>query len=82
MVYGHRAPIAIRRATDLVRDNMTEMDEFLSVSKAARYLGMSEPTLRRRIRDWRLAIYLDPRDRRRRLVRAADVAQLGAPRRR
>ncbi len=49
--------------------------EFLPVTAAARSLGVSEPTLRHRIREAQITIFADPKDRRRKLVRVADLAQ-------
>lgn len=58
---------------------MTEPTELLPVTDAARRFGVSEPTFRRRVRDGNLPLFADPRDRRRKLVRIADVDRLGSP---
>lgn len=55
---------------------MTERTDVITVTLAARRLNISEPTFRRRVRESELPIYTDPRDRRRRLVRTADVDRL------
>ncbi len=55
---------------------MTEPTELLPVTAAARRFGVSEPTFRRRVRERDVPIFADPRDRRRKLVRVADVDRL------
>ncbi len=52
---------------------MTDQTELMSVTLAARRFGVSEPTFRRRVRERALPLFADPRDRRRKLVRVADV---------
>ena len=48
------------------------------IGAAARHFGVSEPTLRSRLREFRIALYVDPLDRRRRLVRLADLKRFPA----
>ncbi len=60
---------------------MTETSDLITVTFAARRLGMSEPTLRRRVREGLLTVYADPCDRRSRLVRIAEVDVLAMPQR-
>ncbi len=60
---------------------MTENSDLVTVTFAARRLGISEPTFRRRVREGLLTIYADPCDRRRRLVRIAEVDLLAMPQR-
>ncbi len=60
---------------------MTETSDLITVTFAARRLGMSEPTLRRRVREGLLTVYADPCDRRRKLVRIAEVDLLTMPQR-
>ncbi len=55
---------------------MTDQTELMSVTLAARHFGVSEPTFRRRVRERDLPLFADPRDRRRKLVRVADVERL------
>lgn len=57
---------------------MTDDQDLICVTLAARRFGVSEPTFRRRVRDGLLPLFADPRDRRRRLVRIADVDRLGS----
>ncbi len=60
---------------------MTENSDLITVTFAARRLGMSEPTLRRRVQEGLLTVYVDPCDRRRKLVRIAEVDLLATPQR-
>ena len=55
---------------------MTEQSGLIPMTLAARRFGVSEPTFRRRVREGGLAVFADPRDRRRKLVRVADVDRL------
>ncbi len=48
-------------------------DEFVSIGPAARVLGVAEPTLRRLVREAEINTYADPCDKRRKLVRVADL---------
>ncbi|MDP9363224.1 MAG: hypothetical protein M3Q10_03145 [Chloroflexota bacterium] len=58
------------------------MDEDLvGIGEAAERLNTSQTTLRRRIRDAAVPVYVRPLDRRRRFVRLADVQPLASPRR-
>lgn len=52
---------------------MTTDPPLICVTDAARRFGVSEPTFRRRVRERALPLFADPRDRRRKLVRVADV---------
>ena len=60
---------------------MVDSSYLIPVTLAARRLGVSEPTFRRRVREGLSAIYTDPRDRRRKLVRIAEVDLLAVPER-
>ena len=55
---------------------MTEPTGLIPMTLAARRFGVSEPTFRRRVREGGLPVFADPRDRRRRLLRVADVDRL------
>lgn len=55
------------------------MDEFVSVSEAARLAGVSRHTVSRRIRAGELAVHVGS-DRRQHLLRRADVERLAQPR--
>ncbi len=44
------------------------MVERIRFSDAAERLGISENTLRKRIREWGITVYLNPRDKRERLL--------------
>jgi len=48
-------------------------DEYISLTEAARRIGLSDPAFRRRVRRGEIATYHDPRDWRRRLVKLADL---------
>ena len=52
------------------------MGEFLSLTEAARYAGLTRPTLNARIRTRRIPVFPDPGDERVKLVRVADVEPL------
>ncbi len=56
-------------------------DDLIGIGQAAKILGTSQTTLRRRVRDGLLPTYVRPLDRRVRLIRLADVQALGSPRR-
>ena len=55
------------------------MDEYLTLTEAARLLGVSRWTLYRRIDEGVLTVYLSPSNRRVRLVKRAEVDALRAP---
>ncbi len=63
--------------TDRVNDRP---DDFVGVSAAARELGTTRFTLGQRVRDGEIQVWVDPLDRRRRLLRRSDLARLAAPR--
>ena len=52
------------------------MGEFLSLTEAARYAGLTRPTLNARIRTRQILVFPDPGDERVKLVRVADVEPL------
>jgi excisionase family DNA binding protein len=56
------------------------IDEFVSMNEAARRLGVSDFLLRRRVADGSLDAWLDPLDRRRRLLRREDIERLATHR--
>lgn len=60
---------------------MIERTELIPVTIAARTFGVSEPTFRRRIREGVIPLFTDPRDKRRKLIRAADLDRLGTSQR-
>jgi len=53
--------------------------ELVSFTEAAARLELPRRTLMRRLADGRIDVYADGRDRRRRLVSAADLAKLTEP---
>ena len=53
--------------------------ELISVGEAQRRLQTSKNTIARLLRDGALTIYLDPLDRRKKLVDAAEVERLRRP---
>ena len=53
--------------------------EYIGSAEAARRCGVSEWTLRQRVRRGDVAVYRDPLDDRRRLLRVADLERLAAP---
>ena len=55
--------------------------DLIPIGAAAKRLGTSTTTLRRRLRDGEIPTYVRDLDRRRRLARLADVEALGSPRR-
>ncbi len=55
-------------------------DDFLTLDQAARRLGLSDATLRRRITAGEFTVYRNPRDRRTKLVRVKDVEDYDVPR--
>ena len=50
--------------------------EFMTTTEATRYLNISTATMARLIREGRINTYLHPLDRRKKLVRSADVYNL------
>jgi excisionase family DNA binding protein len=54
-------------------------DEFVTVQEAARLLGMGRMTFYRRLQDGVMPVYRSDRDRRKRLVRRADVEAMRVP---
>jgi len=54
--------------------------EFVTLGTAAAQAGISRTTMRDRVRSGELPAFADPRDRRRVLLRTADVARLSTPR--
>ena len=56
------------------------MQDFLTMTDAAKYLGISKVTLWRRIRDGALPVYASDVNRRERLVKRADLDRVRAPR--
>lgn len=56
------------------------MDDYLPLNEAARRLGISEFTMRRRIAEGELPVWTDPLDRRRRLLRRRDLDRYAKPR--
>jgi excisionase family DNA binding protein len=59
---------------------MESQKEYLTLSEAAEYLGVSRVTLWRRIRDGALATYQAGASRREKLVRRQDLRELRRPR--
>ena len=55
-------------------------EELIGQREAARKYGLSPATIRRRIRDGRLPVYVRPIDDQRKLVRARDLEALMQPR--
>lgn len=51
------------------------MIEHVRFSEAAERLGISENTLRKRVRDLKLRVYLNPRDKRERLLDWQEVQE-------
>ncbi len=60
---------------------MAEPGEFLAFNEAVKEFSVSVHTLRDRIRTGELAVWSDPLDRRRRLLRRSDLDSYAAPRR-
>ncbi len=54
-------------------------DEYVTITEAARRLGVSEPALRRRVERGLIAVYSNPDDLRSRLVKAADLDAFKLP---
>lgn len=57
-----------------------DKNELVTSGEAARRLGVSPPTLRKRIQRGELEIYIDPLNDRKRLVRVTDLEPLRHPR--
>ena len=55
------------------------MDDYLTLTQAARLLGVSRWTLYRRIDEGALTVYASPSNRRVRLVKRSDVERLRKP---
>ncbi len=58
---------------------MLDKREYLSLTEAARRLGISEPALRRRVDRGQLAVYSNPIDLRSRLIKTADLERYTVP---
>jgi excisionase family DNA binding protein len=56
------------------------MDGLVTCGEAARRLGVSPPTLRKRIRRGELEVFEDPLNDRKRLIRVTDLEPLRQPR--
>jgi excisionase family DNA binding protein len=56
------------------------MQDYLTLTDAATYLGVSRQTLWRRIRDGALPVYSSEVNRRERLVKRADLDRIRTPR--
>ena len=52
---------------------------FVSFADAMRQLGVERHTFARRLRERGVPVYESPQDRRKRLIRAADLEELGRP---
>jgi len=55
------------------------MQDFLTLTEAATYLGVSRQTLWRRIRDGVLPVHVSEINRRERLVKRTDVDRINTP---
>ena len=55
--------------------------EYVTITEAAARLGVSDPALRRRVLAGDLVTFTNPRDRRSRLIRLADLEAYMVPRR-
>ena len=58
---------------------MSTTGEYLTIKAAARWLGVSGPAMRRRLHSGDLATFTNPRDKRARLVRLADLEEYAIP---
>ena len=58
---------------------MSEASEYLTITEAARRLGVSEPALRRRIDRGLIAIYSSPTDLRSKLIKVRDLKNFMIP---
>ncbi len=56
------------------------MGEFVTLTEAARRLGVSEPAMRRRLQRGELQAFSNPRDARSRLIRAEELEAFMVPR--
>jgi len=54
-------------------------DQYLTISQAARRLGVSDPAMRRRVHGGELPLYTNPADKRVRLIRQADLDAYAVP---
>lgn len=71
-----------RKETEAMTDRAEDRpSDLVGISAAARELGTTRFTLGQRIRDGELQVWVDPLDRRRRLLRRSELARLAAPRR-
>jgi excisionase family DNA binding protein len=59
--------------------NWGRMDDFLTLTQAARVLGVSRWTLYRRIDEGALTVYESPSNRRVKLVKRTDIERLAKP---
>ena len=59
-------------------ETVENLKEWMTTTEATIYLGISTKTMSRLIRDGRLLTYEHPLDRRKKLVRSAEVHQLRA----
>lgn len=55
-------------------------EQFMSLREAREYLGISRQKIWRLVKDKELPFYLDPLDKRKRLVKRVDVERLKRPR--
>jgi hypothetical protein len=55
------------------------VDEYLTFSGASKHSGLNRATIRRRVEEGVLPVYLSPADRRRRLVKVSDLDRLMEP---
>jgi excisionase family DNA binding protein len=55
------------------------MDEFVTLTEAAKMLGISRWTLYRRVAEGALTVYQPPSHRREKFVKRADVERLATP---
>jgi len=53
--------------------------EYLTIKAAARWLGVSDPAMRRRVLAGDLVTFTNPRDRRARLIRLVDLEEYAVP---
>ena len=59
---------------------MGHADEFVGIEAGSKLIGRSPFVLRQAIAEGRLEVYVDPLDRRRKLLRRDALAQLATPR--
>ena len=58
---------------------MIELSDFVRVEDVPARIGLSERMLRRRLAAGEVAVYQDPRDRRKRIVRIEEIDRLARP---